>query len=391
MADALALLGALALISFGLWRRAALYEEAPTPGLRQAHRFALCLGAALLVLAPASALHLERTVALPGLPMLLGDVMRMLAVSFLGLLTDGRPSRRWTVTASALIALPVLFIGAHPHQGGGWLTVDGPHRPVLAGYDTVLVAYPAWQLTALLRTLRRRARVTDAGPPLTALRLLQAAVAVGLAWTAWGLDDVRLALLTGRHTDGDDTVSAVLGLLCTLLTVSGGSAAAWPGIRHWRWCLSTYRALGPLWSALNRAFPDTALPYRRHPLGLAAPGRLRFALHRRVIEIHDGLLLLRPRLARDAGCGEAVHISAAGIASALRTPAPPEHSPTGRLRLGDATGTDAAASKLAEVSRAFAGLRHPKHPVSSDVQDPFDATIEIQKARKAAEAQRGSL
>lgn len=353
MTDVLACLAGLSLIAFGLCRRAALRGGRSGPALRQAHRFAFCLGTALLVLAPASALAVERAVGLPGLPMLLGDVLRMLAVSCLGLLTDRPVRRQGTVAALVLLVLPALFAAAHLRHLDGRLFVDDGHRPVLAAYDAVLVLYPAWQLTALCRTVVRRARRAGAGVHRTGLRLLAAAAAAGLVWTAWGLDDVRLALLAGRHTDGDDAVSVALGLLCTALVTAGGSAAAWPALRHWWWCRRTYRALGPLWSALHRTFPETALPGNHR---LLLPRRLRFALYRRVIEIHDGLLLLRPRLRPTAPGDDAAHAAAAQIAAALRAPAPATGLPPGPLPLDTAAGTDAAASRLADVSRAFARL-----------------------------------
>ncbi|GAA0399951.1 MAB_1171c family putative transporter [Streptomyces luteireticuli] len=354
MTDVLACLGGLALITLGLYRRAALRGLRTGPALRQAHRFALCLGTALLVLAPASALAVERAVGLPGLPMLLGDVLRMLAVSCLGLLTAGPVRRQGAAATLVLLALPLLFAAAHLRHADGLLLVDDRHRPALAAYDATLVLYPAWQLTALYRTITRRARRTKTHR--AGLRLLTAATAMGLAWTLWGLDDVRLALATGRQTDGDDTVSMALGLLCAALVAGGGGAAAWPVVRHWWWCRRTYRALAPLWSALHRAFPETALPGSRRAL---SPHRLRFALYRRVIEIHDGLLLLRPRLPAAAPGDDAPHTAAARIAGALRTPA---YTPA------PATGPPPAGIALepAAVSRAFARLPAVSRPEAAD-------------------------
>ncbi|MFI0737516.1 DUF6545 domain-containing protein [Streptomyces sp. NPDC021100] len=177
----------------------------------------------------------------------------------------------------------------------------------------------------------------------------------------------------GRPADnGDDTVSTALALVCAALVAAGGSAAVRPALRHWWWFLRTYRALTPLWSAFHRAFPTTPLPARRHPFAVPAglsPRRLRFALYRRVIEIHDGLLLLRPHLpaAPEAGPGTAgaavagpgnddAHTAATRIAHALRDRTPPPGPPPGPLPLRPTTGTDPAAAQLAAVSRAFARL-----------------------------------
>ncbi|MEU5128556.1 MAB_1171c family putative transporter [Streptomyces mobaraensis] len=396
MTDVLACLAGLALIIFGLCRRAALRGDRAAPALRQAHRFAFCLGTALLVLAPTSALAVERAVDIPGLPMLLGDVLRMLAVACLGLLTE-RPARRGGATALAValaappVLLPALFFAADLRHATGRLTVDGGHRPFLAAYDTVLVLYPAWWLAAAGRTVRARARRTGPGPLRTGLRLLAAAFAAGLVWTAWGLDDVRLALLTGRQTDGDDTVSTALGLLCAVLVAAGGSAAAWPALRHWWWCLCTYRALTPLWSALHQAFPTTALPTRHPPLALPAPlapHRLRFALYRRVIEIHDGLLLLRPHFMAMAGGGPAADGRTAadgGTAADDGTAAGESTAADGRATAG--AGTDAGARTEAGASTnsaSYTGTASPTdsgpRPGAAPADDPHTAATRIAHA-----------
>ncbi|MFI6686432.1 MAB_1171c family putative transporter [Streptomyces sp. NPDC050485] len=357
MADALPYLSGFALLAFGLFRWAALRGKRCETALRHAHRFAFCLGTALLVLAPATARALERAVGLPGLPMLLGDALRTLAVSCLGLLTC-RPVRRQAVAAGlALLTLVTLFASARLQHSAGQLFVDARHRAVLAAYDITLVLYPAWHLTGLGRALLRRSRRTGPGAPRIGMRLLVAGAAVGVAWTAWGLDDVRLALLTGRQSDGDDPLSITLGLLCAALVISGGSAAAWPWLRHRWWTYRTYRALAPLWSALHGAFPDIALPRPRpHP-------GIRFVLYRRVIEIHDGLLLLRPRLnAPPRPDPDTAATAAARISAALRSPAPTTDFRPGPVPLPTAsgTGTDAEASQLAEISRAFARLATPR-------------------------------
>ncbi|MEV5505442.1 MAB_1171c family putative transporter [Streptomyces orinoci] len=352
MTETLPYLGGLALLALGAHRWAALRGGRPEPALRQAHRFAFCLGAALLVLAPATARAIEHTVALPGLPMLLGDLLRTLAAGCLGLLAGRSVKRSAPATGLTLLALTTLFAATPLHHATGELSVDTRHRPLLACYDLLLILYPAGQLTALRRTLRDRTRRARPGVHRLGLRLLGAATVAGLVWTAWGVDDVRLALTTGRQSDGDDALSTALGLLCAALAVAGGSAAVWPRLRRWCWSCRTYRALTPLWSALHQAFPQIALP-QLHPRGV------HFALYRRVIEIHDGLLLLRPRLAAcDRSGPDTAAATAARIAAALSAPPATAGSPPGRVALAATMGTAAAASQLEEISRAFARLHH---------------------------------
>lgn len=102
-----------------------------------------------------------------------------------------------------------------------------------------------------------------------------------------------------------------------------------PAVAGWVRGRARYRRLAPLWLALYRATPEIALepPRRRAPL---FPTRLQ--LYRQVVEIRDGLLLLRPY--RDADVVEAARdrtadaglrgdhreaaVEAATVAAALR-------------------------------------------------------------------------
>ncbi|MFI6051100.1 MAB_1171c family putative transporter [Streptomyces violascens] len=371
-ADVLQCVGGLALCVFGLYRWATLRADRRGAAQSYVHRFAFCLGAALIVTAPATARAVENTFALPGLPMLAGDLLRIAAVACMGLVT-ARSVRRQLITAgSTLLALVLLFSAAHIQHSSGELFVETRHRPFLVAYDTVITLYPAWHAAALCRAALHRSRSAD-GALRIGLRLLCAGAAAGVVWTAWGLDDIRLALFTGRQSEGEDAVSTVLGLPCAALLIAGGSTAAWSALRHWWWCCRTYRALGPLWSALYRNFPEIALLGPRRGPAELAPRALRFALYRRVIEIHDGLLLLRPHVEGPSltGPDSAATARAASILVALEqaTATGPvglkSPCPTPLLETGAGIGTDAEAAQLAVVSRAFAQLTGPgSHRVS---------------------------
>ncbi|MFI1105172.1 MAB_1171c family putative transporter [Streptomyces melanogenes] len=363
MRDVLQSLGGLALCGLGLYRWSMVRGAQGVPAQRYVHRSVLCLGTALVLLAPATARAVEHTVALPGLPMLTGDLLRMLAVSCLGLLAARSVRRQAATTALTLTGLVVLFSAAGLQHASGEVFVDADRRLLLAAYDTVLTLFPAWHLVALVRVTLRRARRAVPGAQRTGLYLFCGGVAMGVVWTAWGLDDVRLALLTGRQTDGDDPLSTALGLLCAALVIAGGSTSAWAPLRHWWWSHRTYRALTPLWSALHHAFPEIALMPPRPGIRRLTPRALRFALYRRVIEIHDGLLLLRPRMEPRSLVEQApAEARAAAIRAALETSDAPvvvhggERHPPAPAPPGGAAevGTDAEASHLAAVSRSFA-------------------------------------
>ncbi|MBB4950240.1 hypothetical protein F4556_005775 [Kitasatospora gansuensis] len=61
-------------------------------------------------------------------------------------------------------------------------------------------------------------------------------------------------------------------------------------VRAW----TAYWRIGPLWTALHRAVPEIALSTPTTRLRPAFPRGAEFALYRRIIEIHDGRLALRP-------------------------------------------------------------------------------------------------
>ncbi|MER7705143.1 DUF6545 domain-containing protein [Kitasatospora sp. NPDC097605] len=111
---------------------------------------------------------------------------------------------------------------------------------------------------------------------------------------------------------------------------AAGDAArrADPGGRARAWC--DHRRLGPLWSVLRSELPEIELITPEREFGPAGGRReIRFALYRRIIEIRDGQLALRPHLhprvalwvrevARPTGPEEfAVLVEAAAIAAAL--------------------------------------------------------------------------
>ncbi|WP_234347429.1 MAB_1171c family putative transporter [Streptomyces specialis] len=86
------------------------------------------------------------------------------------------------------------------------------------------------------------------------------------------------------------------GLAVLLITVGLTlPAVTWPigqALRR-RWEAASFRALGPLWQDLSSATPEIVLSSSADADG-EHPDDLDFLLHRRVIEINDGILALRP-------------------------------------------------------------------------------------------------
>lgn len=399
MADAVGYVAAAVLLAFGVHRRFLLRGEQQRPAMRFMSTFALYLGAALLVLAPDTAAAIERSAGVPGLAMLLGDCLRMISACFLGRFAEAlreppaptaqpappapvaplapapvrrprprpRAARRGSVLALALcLALALgFFLAAHVRSLAGEVSVPVADRPALAGYDATSTLYMMWQLAGVAGQIRHRSRYAGTRALRTGLRLIGWSAAVGVLWTAWGFDDVWQAFATGRQTDGEDVVSVALGLLCVTLIAAGGSATGWARaaapVRRWAWASRSHLALAPLWTALYRAFPEIALtpPGRRR--AWRRPRHVQFALYRRVIEIRDGLLLLRPHLPPSQGTPSggpedeaAVIALALARASAGERPTAQGGSPGFADRHPAGAAAESEVEWLVQVSAAFA-------------------------------------
>ncbi|MGW2582124.1 MAB_1171c family putative transporter [Streptomyces virginiae] len=109
------------------------------------------------------------------------------------------------------------------------------------------------------------------------------------------------------------TAPAVAVLLITVgLTLP---ALLWPlsRLRRRRWERTSFRALEPLWREVTAAVPEVVLDPGHAETG-ADTHDLDFHLHRRVIEINDGVLALRPyrrAAVRDAAAAEVARRGAA--------------------------------------------------------------------------------
>jgi hypothetical protein len=131
-------------------------------------------------------------------------------------------------------------------------------------------------------------------------------------------------------------------------------------VRH-AWLWSVYWRLYPLWDALRQAVPEIELP--------PEPGmrwNIRYRLHRRVIEIRDAQLILRPYsdaelvgqavvAARSSGLdlsGAAAVVEATAIVSSLQSRlrgSRPSHEAISRDHVGAAPGNDIRAEAAALV------------------------------------------
>lgn len=307
MTDPVLALAAVLLLGLSTYRFFAGRRRGRSPALRHTCCFAWCFGAFLALTAGQTRADIDHGTGLTGLSGMLTDQLKMGSAGFLALTAlalrrpaaDARALRRRQVgTALAVLAATVLFLLARIREDGGQMVATGSYGPAaLAGYDLVIAGYVAGCLITLLRQTLYWTRQADGAALRTALGLVTLTNAVGLCWAVWGLDDVLGALRSGRQLATEDPVSLALGRLCAVLLLVGATTLLWAragrAARRWRAAYRSYRSLGPLWRALHTAFPQIALTAGRITAGRMPPADAELALYRRVIEIRDGLLILR--------------------------------------------------------------------------------------------------
>ncbi len=422
MADAAVLLFCLVVIAT-VCSKLFLARGSTSPGLRYLIACGLCLGTGMALLAPATmatlggihGTHLDQgSHASERLALLAGDVLKMAAVGlFVGMARSLQPPgrshtlARWhaAVTAVALTAQPVLFTVARPYVSDDGVRTHGTATLVIAAYDTVFTTYCTWCLAAFTVLVAGHARHLGKGLLRTGLRLVTASAVVGMAWTAWSVDDIVSVLTTGAQDTCEDIPSAVLGAACITLAACGTTISAW-GSRlgapaRWLRAYRGYRAIGPLWSALQAAVPDIVLPLSVGRTRYALPRDAEFALLRRVIEVRDAHLALQPYFhpkaaewASSAACSRglgggprlAATVEAATLAAALLAAEAGRRYPQAQLSGGPAPhglqpSVEAETAWLVQVTHAFTrcqAVDQVRRRVRDELRHPSAATGEEQ-------------
>ncbi|HET9143456.1 MAB_1171c family putative transporter [Actinophytocola sp.] len=147
-------------------------------------------------------------------------------------------------------------------------------------------------------------------------------------------------------------IGIVLFLVGVAYPVLGMRAAA---LRVWWQHRRVYRRLGPLWTVLNREFPEDALNRVpagrfRDTFGLTGVHR---RYYRRVIECRDGLVRVSPYLEPDGAAPLAQRLCAGLAAHAAGVPVPHRAQPVAVPR---ADGLEADARELVALSDALRGV-----------------------------------
>jgi hypothetical protein len=229
-----------------------------------------------------------------------------------------RARRRFPVLAVVLGTMATLFVLAGSTERYRDFLLDNAGRPLLTTY---LLFYVAALTVALVVTAHMSWQYANiAGRPWLrrGLRLNAVGSVIGLGYCAARAADVAGAWLGANAAAWEFLVPVCTGT-GTLVVVCGLTLPAWgPRLSVLYRRFREYRAyqhLYPLWAALYRSTPSIAL----HPPTSRLADRLvvrdlDLRLYRRVIEIHDGRLALRPWLDRDTAATAERRGRAAGLA-----------------------------------------------------------------------------
>jgi hypothetical protein len=268
--------------------------------------FFVSLGLGLAIMAPSSLNWVSRFEPTPNLGRLAGNSCEMTGAYFLALLaftvsspeSARRRGRQLVgVLLVAVAAMTVLLITGDTTFTVNFVNIYS-HSPVIVGYEAVFFAFVCTCLVIFTRMVRRYARHAGSPSLRTGLALVIAGSVGGVAWAGWSGVRPVIALVSGRELATTAPVGFILGALCLFLWLGGSTLTAWAKgmlnpvvtVRAWR----RYHGMRPIWVVLRAAVPDVVLgarPSRWLPMPLQD---VEFALYRRVIEIHDARLALRP-------------------------------------------------------------------------------------------------
>jgi hypothetical protein len=198
-----------------------------------------------------------------------------------------------------LVAMGITFALAPLNQETAEFVTTYRTRPAFLAYELPYLVFLSYAFYDLARLCRRYAQLSDRRYLKAGMRLIQVAGGLGILYVA-----LRIAYLVAVQAAPSvdltayEPVSKLLVAVLSILAIIGAVLpAAGPRVEDYR----AHRELYPLWSAMHEAEPAIALEAPQSPTRDRFRVRdLRFRLHRRVIEIRDGQLALRPYRQPDA-------------------------------------------------------------------------------------------
>ncbi|MGK4579023.1 hypothetical protein [Kitasatospora sp. HPMI-4] len=210
------------------------------PAVRFAYVFGLCIGTAMAVTAPATAVAVRHLPPLPDLLTLIGDQLKLVSAGSLAMMAHclnapGRARtavRRQAVLLGVVVVLEIVaYLAAGVTRVGDEVTVHGTGRPILLGYIALFTVYGVWCLGVLSLLIGRRAWDVPPGLLRLGLLLMSVASAVGLAWLADNGRDMAQVLSTGGEDAAESPFSALAALVCVTVGFTGATFSSWVGGR----------------------------------------------------------------------------------------------------------------------------------------------------------------
>ncbi len=215
--------------------------------------------------------------------------------------------RRAGLASVALLLMALFFFAADPVAGDADLRRMHSDDPGLLQFRVLYLAYLSWAFCDIARLCWRFSAVADGRPMAAGLRCIAAGGAVGLGYVAAGV-----VQLVGAANDDAPAVEAahqasnLLIAVATLLVVTGSTLPALATRRYARRpAAAVPEAVESLWSSLTDALPDVVLP-----VGQASAIE---ETYRRVIEIEDARLALRPLRTRKVQAAADLAVKCRGV------------------------------------------------------------------------------
>jgi hypothetical protein len=160
----------------------------------------------------------------------------------------------------------------------------------------VYLAAFVWYIVDIARLSWRFANITPRPWSRRGLRIASCGAVFGLMYCVNKAAFI-IGYLLGYQPGGEKQISALLVTISGLLCIGGFTMPAWgpaiDGAIRWRPRRRDYRLLYPLWRDLVQASPELVLD-NQFVNSRAPMRRLDYALTRRVVEICDARLALRP-------------------------------------------------------------------------------------------------
>jgi len=202
---------------------------------------------------------------------------------------------RWRLAAAALVTVTMVSLwvaaGRGIEQRSPHYLVQNAQRPLVAIYLVLYVATLLVALGEIARLCRKYARLAEDQWLRRGLRTT-ALGAMIYSLTFWGRTFSMVAVHFGLDPLKWEVLTPIGGGIGMPLIVAGLTMPSWgphlSNLSRWWDNYSIYRRLYPLWHDLYEATPGIALP------STWSMTDLNYRLCRRVIEIRDGLLAVRP-------------------------------------------------------------------------------------------------